>query len=280
MNQTFSFNRWSMLVSKHWVENRRRYLLSLLAIAGLMIAWYCFILTMDAIDPLGVFFQYITYYGGLYFVGCLYASMLFADLQSKTAGIGWLSLPASTVEKLLCALLFGVFLFFIAYTLVFYLVDIPMVQLSNKLIESHPRTWPNSDQFVPELAVYNVFSAKAGPALEPEYHIILLGFFAVQAVFVLGSVYFTRNSFIKTIVVVLLFLLILILLFLKLVGAMLPAGWHYTFFHWDQFDSSWKQLKTVRLPAWTDGILVFLLQYSLPFIFWIITYIRLKEKEV
>ncbi len=269
-----------MLVTKHWVENRKRYLLSLLAIGGLLIAWYCFILTMDKIDPLGVFFQYTAYYVGLYFVGCLYASMLFSELHAKTTGISWLSLPASTVEKLLCALLFGVFFFFIAYTLVFYLVDIPMVEFGNSLIERHPRTWPGSDQFVPALAVYNIFIGKAGPALEPEYHIYLLGYFAVQAVFILGSVYFTRYSFMKTTVIVLLFLLIQVLLVLKLVGAILPAGWTNTFFHWNQLDSNWRQIKMVRLPAWADRTLIFLLQYSLPFIFWVITYVRVKEKEV
>jgi hypothetical protein len=81
-------------------------------------------------------------------------------------------------------------------------------------------------------------------------------------------------------VVVLLFLLLQVLVFLKLVGAMLPAGWHNTFFHWDQFDPGGKPLNTIRLPVRADSILVLLLQYSLPLIFWIITYVRLKEKEV
>lgn len=268
------------MVAKHWVENRKRYGLSLLAIGGLLVGWYCFILTMDKLDPLGVFFQYTAYFGGLYFVGSLFASTLFSELQDKTTGISYLSLPASQLEKLLCALLFGVFLFFIAFTLLFYLVDIPMVQLSNRLIEAYPRTWPGTNQLVPPLAVYNIFTGKAGAGPEAEYHVFLLGFFAIQSVFLLGSVYFRRYSFIKTTVVLLLFLFILIGFVTKIITHALPSGWDNDLLQWGQFEAPWVKVKEVRLPAWIEGSLVFLMQYGLPLVFWIITYFRLKEKEV
>ena len=268
------------MVAKHWAENRKRYLLSLLAIGGLLIGWYCFILTMDRIDPLGVFFQYTAYFVGLYFVGCLFASTLFAELHDKTTGIAYLSLPASQLEKLLCALFFGVFLFFIAFTLLFYLVDIPMVQLGNRLIEKYPRTWPGTNQFVPPLAVYNVFTGKAGAYAEAEYHIFLLGYFPIQSAFLLGSVYFRRFAFIKTTVAVLLFIFILVGFVTKLIPHALPSGWDNDFLQWDQFEAPFVKVREIRLPAWIEGVIVFLMRWSLPFVFWIITYFRLKEKEV
>ncbi len=43
-------------------------------------------------------------------------------------GISYLLLPASTLEKLLAAILYGVVLYFICYTAVFYIVDFVMVQ--------------------------------------------------------------------------------------------------------------------------------------------------------
>ena len=281
MNQTFSFPRWGLLVKKHWAENYRRYLLSLLAMGGLLVAWYSFILIMDRVDPLGIFFQYSAYFVGLFFVGCLHASLLFSELGSKTAGISYLSLPASQLEKLLCAVFFGVIIFFIAYTLLFYLVDIPMVELSNRLIRLHPRVWPGTDQYVPALAIYNVFTSN--PAVipgDPEYHYVLLAFFAVQSCFLLGSVYFPRYSFIKTIVAVLLFTLILAIFFKEAIFNTMPNGWQNNTLAWDHYNEHWTHLGTVRLPVWLDRTVVLLLQYSLPPIFWIITYHRLKEKEL
>jgi hypothetical protein len=281
MNQTFSFPRWGLLVKKHWAENYKRYLLSLLAMGGLLIAWYSFILIMDTKDPIGIFFQYSAYFVGLYFIGCLYASMLFSELSSKTAGINYLSLPASQLEKLLCAILFGVFFFFIAYTLLFYLIDIPMVQFSNRLIRLHPRVWPGTDQYVPALAVYNIFTPKAPPIIgESEYHFLLLGFFAVQSCFLLGSLYFPRYSFIKTIVAVLLLVLILTVFLNKVVFHTTPDGWQNNILTWDQYNEHWTHLGSVRLPLWLNRTVILLLQYSLPPVFWTITWFRLKEKEL
>ena len=280
MNQTFSFARWGLLVRKHWAENMKRYLLSLLAMGGLLIAWYSFVLVMDKFDPLGIFFQYTAYFFGLYSVGCLYASMLFSELSSRTAGINYLSLPASQLEKLLCAVFFGVFLFFIAYTLLFYLIDIPMVQLGNRLIQSHPRVWPGTDQFVPPLAVYNVFMPKAGLIGESEFHLWLLGYFAIQSCFLLGSVYFVRYSFIKTIVAILLFILVFAIFVNKVIFNSMPDGWQNNTLSWDKYNEYWTHLGEVRLPAWLRRTVLLLLQYFLPPIFWTITYYRLREKEL
>lgn len=47
MNQVFDFKRWLFLVGKHWGENRKRYLLSLVALAALMIIWYIFVMLIE-----------------------------------------------------------------------------------------------------------------------------------------------------------------------------------------------------------------------------------------
>lgn len=280
-NQLFSFRRWQLLVAKHWVENRRRYALSLLAIAGLLTAWFAFLIAMDAYAPLINFMQLATYFFGLYFTGCLYASMLFAELSTKKEALPWLSLPASNLEKLLCALLFGVLFFFVAYTLVFYLVDIPMVHWANSILRHHPRTWPNTTQLVPPVAVYNVFTATGAPLPEREYHIFLLGYFAVQAAFLLGSVYFTRYAFIKTIVVVVLCMLSFVVFQRAVVHPLLPTGWNNNVFRWTQelYDFEPPQ-NDLRLPASLENVLIALAQYGLPPFLWFVTYHRLKEKEV
>ena len=91
MNQFFSFERWWLLVCKHWSENRKRYLLALPAIAALIAAWYGFIYFIAAApNPLPPQIQYVTYYTGLFIVGCLFGSTIFSELDSASTGVPYL----------------------------------------------------------------------------------------------------------------------------------------------------------------------------------------------
>jgi hypothetical protein len=280
-NQLFSFSRWRLLVAKHWVEHRRPYLLSLLAIAGLYAAWFAFVMAIDTIAPMEVFMQFAAYIFGLCVVGCLYASMLFSDLSTKKDALPWLSLPASQLEKLLCALFYGVVLFYVAYTLVFYLVDIIMVQWSNNLTYHHPRYFPGSTIRVMPVRLYNLFTAVGAPVPEREHHLFISLFFAIQAAFILGSVYFTRYSFIKTAIAVLLFSLGFIVLQRGVIHPLLPRGWFNDPLGWARplYDGG-PMIEEVRLPGSLETTILRISQLGLPLFFWFVTYIRLKEKEV
>jgi hypothetical protein len=279
-SQTFSFARWWLLVSKHWSENRKRYLLFLLAIAGLLLAWFSFILIISRPVLVDTNFQFTTYYIGLFLVGCLYASTLFSELSSKREGISYLALPASQFEKLLCALFYGVVLFFTAYTLVFYLVDIPLVQLSNSILEKYPRNFSNSSLRIGPSIVYNIFTAAQGPIPEKDFHLFLCTFFSAQAVFILGSLYYTRYAFIKSIIAVLVCALLYIIIEAKLIGSLLPPGWDGDFFNWVHIDADGHPDKLIYLPNSLGRMLTLLIQVTPPFIVYTITYLRLKEKEV
>jgi hypothetical protein len=280
-NQFFSYPRWRRLVTLHWVENRKRYGLSLLAIAGLLTAWYGFILAIDHIDPLNIFFQWSAYFVGLYLTGCLFASSLFSQLSVKRDTIGYLSLPVSHFERLLCALLFGTLLFFVCFTLIFYLVDIPMVGLANRIIAAWPRNFPYSTQRVPSLAVFNLFSSPSGELTEEQKDLFLFGFFATQSVFLLGSVYFTRYPFIKTVIVCLLSVLVFTVLQKELINNSLPASWQNDFLEWDKHDPIFSPVRgSVRLPTGVEAVIIVVMQFGLPLFFWFVTLQRLKEKEV
>lgn len=283
----FSPQRWWMLVTLHWAENRKRYLLALPAIAGVLFVWYSFLIMMNKGEPLSTPFQVSAYYVGLFLIGSLYGSMLFSELGHKARSIQYLSVPASQFEKLLCALFFGVLLFFIVYTLLYYLVDIPMVGLSNRISLIRGRHLGDSGRIFPNghpVQVYNVFTNKGGPLPNSESNYFLLIYFALQAAFILGSIYFMRYSFIKTVVSLLLLVLVYMLFVIKGIVASLPQGWHFgpSLFEWSQVRefNGQEEEKLVRLSSWIGNTCTFLIKYSLPFVFWSITYIRLKEKEV
>ena len=270
-----------MLVTLHWVENRKRYGLGLLAIAGLLIAWFGFLLTVDKFSALDLGYQFATYFVGLYFIGCLLAGTIFSELGDKRQGIGYLSIPASHLEKLLCAFLFSIVLFFIAFTLVFYIVDIPFVHAANNLRGERNRISADLSS-VPYLTpVYNIFNATGAPMPEQEDHLFLTSFFAFQSVYMLGSVYFTRSAFIKTTVAVLLFMLVYVAFVSEGVGRHLPPGWFIKdLFQWQRGNSLVGQGQWVKLPFAIECALNILLVYGIPSLFWVITFFRLREKEV
>ena len=280
-NQLFHFSRWQLLVGKHWVEHRRRYLLSLLAIGGLLAVYFGFFIVMDAYVPMDLFTQYAGYFVGLYFTGSLYASILFADLGTKKEALPWLSLPASHFEKLLCALLFGTVFFYLAYNLVFYLVDIPMVQWADNIIRSHPRNFPYSNQQIPPVSLFNILTAEGSPQPERDYRIFTLGFFAIQSAFLLGSVYFRSYAFIKTVVAVILFIVAFIVFERGIIYPLLPKSWDNNVFHWTErpYNDEPPQ-NEVRLTPVLERTIIIITLYGLTPFFWFITYHRLKEKEV
>jgi hypothetical protein len=294
MNQLFDAGRWWLLVGKHWSENRKKYTLSLIAIAGLLLLWFFVIIVTDnrSIVPE---LQLNTYYSGLFIVGCLYGSMLFADLGSKTRGLNYMVVPASHLEKLLCALFYSVVVFFACYTAIFYVTDFIMLKAANAIMYSH---WIKShspgDVFVPG-EIMNVFSS-------PDRHhsdqpgfvfYLLLFYFVLQAAFIYGSIFYAKFSLIKTVISLLLIGLCSAFILGKVIKDILPPGnYHedltsYTVYTVKKTGGDGIMIysdantdKLISLPGWIGKVLVFLLQYAFAPLFWIATYYRLKEKEI
>lgn len=277
MNAIFDLNRWLLYIGKHWNENKRKYLLSLGAIGGLQLLWFSFMLLVNQAEPMEISIQVATYYVGLFLTGCLYASLIFSDLSEGPKGIHYLLVPASLFEKLLNALLYCVILYFIFYTLVFYVVDFTMVKVANGVMSSvaehdHSITYHAED-------VANVFYPK-GYVGGGAFIYILLSYFAIQSIFLLGSVYFVKFQFIKTLVAGLVVFLVLVFFVHKVLGSFMPPGGFFEpFTVYRIFDATKGEL-SVQLPEWLSSIMLFLTKYALAPCLWVVTYFRLKEKEV
>ena len=283
MNQVFSLNRFLLLFVKHWSENRKKYLLGLLALTGIILAWFGFQMLIEPAAPMGNGVQLGTYFVGLFIAGCLYASTLFSDLSSKSRGTNYLSVPASHLEKTVCTLLYGVVIFFVFYTLVFYFADIIMVQVGNAVAHHFwTKNHTPGSVFEPQTVMNVLWQTDNLQIGSPNvFFFILLGYFALQSAYLLGSVYFSRYSFIKT-TVGLLFVILLIILFVgKIVGSIMPDGNFYDSLTTYRLNSSNDaDEKIIRLPEWINTASLFLFKYAFPPVFWIATYFRVKEKEL
>ncbi|MBS1661918.1 MAG: hypothetical protein JST68_12800 [Bacteroidetes bacterium] len=278
MNNHFNLNRWWMLVTLHWVENRRRYVLSLLAIAGAMIAIIGFIFANDRHRPMSQNYQFGLYYTGLCLIGCFYGSLIFAELGRKREATLYLSLPASQLEKLLCGLFYGVIGFFVAYSLLFYLLDLPATKIADHLIIKYywkPRNTPRPEP----VGIYNILTSSDEYRVKDTIAALVI-YQVLQSTYILGSIYFSRYSFVKT-TLAMLVLFLLGFLFLTNLPRALPANFDLdNLFRWRRHSGNPPEHEWVLFPAWLENLLTGIITYSLPLLFWFVSLVRLKEKEV
>lgn len=274
MSQFFSFERFGLLVAKHWADNKKRYGLSVLAFIGLLITWFVFtVLTGFDDRPMGRGAQQVTFFLSLFAVGTFYASQYFRDLGSRAKGINFLLVPASSFEKLLCSLLYTVVLFFVVFTAAFYLVDVLMVSIANAVFGTNEPTGKTT--------VINVFKVNLIRFNKDSTVNFLLFFFSVQSVFLLGSVYFEKYSFIKTIIIGFVACFILFCLMYFFNEVLLPEGdYHNGFLTSYRVHVDGVNDRLVQVPGWIGEVFRFLVMYAVAPFLWTVAYYRLKEKQV
>lgn len=268
MNQFFSVKRFSLLVLKHWADNKKRYGLSVFAFIGLLIVWFVFVLLIDDNEFMDSDIQEITYFFSLFIVGTFYASQYFRDLGSRAKGINFLLVPASAFEKLLCSLLYTVVFFFIVFSGIFYLVDFLLVVVSNAIGGGHYEV----------TNVFKVVFVRFGGDMAVQ---LLFIFFSIQSIFLLGSVYFEKYGFIKTIICGFVAFFIVICLLFLLYDFLLPRGEYQ-----EGFLTSYRVYvdgvndHLVEIPTWIGKTFGILIMYAVAPFLWIVSYYRLKEKQV
>ena len=253
MNQFFSLRRFSLLVWKHWADHKKRYGLSLFAFIGLLITWFVFTILIGDDQTMSDEIQKVTYFFALFVAGTLYTSQYFRDLGGRARAINFLLVPASAFEKFLCALLYTVVLFFVVFTAVFYAVDLLMITLY--------KSFSGAEGVADKVTVANVFPVKFFEFNDRAYIYLLLLFFAVQSAFLLGSVFFRKYPFIKTIIsgfIVFFILFCLVYLF------------HDQLFPDDE--------PSEVLPVWVGQTAMFVVYATAPLL-WIAAYSRLKRKQ-
>ena len=260
MNQFFDQKRFSLLVLKHWADNKKRYTLSLLAYAGLLITWFAFGLIVEGIpdgEGLPEDVQVATFFFSLFAVGTFYASQYFSDLGSRDKGSHFLLIPASSFEKLICSLFYTVILFPVLLIACFYLVDVMMVAIAN--------SFTGSGTGEGESTVANIFKVEL-IRFDPNRAIYLLPFFfSVQALFLLGSVYFKKYNFIKTIITGFVVCLLVFLLIYIIAEHILPEKEDDYYFS--------------KIERWFPTFLQVLVYSTAP-LAWVASYFVLKAKQV
>lgn len=269
MSNAFSLKRVGLLIAGHWAENRRRYLLSALALTGAMGALVCLKIVNEEDPDIAPHVQMISYAIVLILVGNVFSSQYFSDLGSRPKAINYLLTPASHLEKLVTALFYTVVVALVVTTVAFYIVDVLAVATVNMMDSS---TKPSQ--------VINVFGYKSSNSDAAGAGIIAT-FLCVQSVYLLGSVYFNKYRYALTAVSGLLIILFVGLFIQYILSPLVPGG-DFMLGPDPKYlvvvgDGSVN--RAIPLPR-AVSVITGLLPFLLPPVLWVTAWLRLKEKEV
>ncbi|HRO45255.1 hypothetical protein [Agriterribacter sp.] len=257
MNNSFSFSRLGLLIKKQWFDNAKLYSLSVLALIGLLSIIFIFwaIANESRYDEEDTYVIFLVLFFG---AGLIFASTTFGALSDKAKGTYWLSIPATHTEKLLCGICYSLIAFPVVFAVSFFIIQ----QITFFAIRLNP---------------HNIIE----PVRNLKDHVIIFCyiFLALQSLFILGSVYFERYAFIKTILAALFIIFLFMLAGIFFAKNLLPhnsgmRGLTSFVIYGDN------EMKLYRLAPWIEDAVIALAKFIWAPVFWVATYFRLKEKEI
>jgi hypothetical protein len=246
----------SLLIKRQWQEHTQLYVIGAAVLLGLLS--FLFFVVHHWRDSFAGAVQNGVFLIGLFVSGGVFTSSMFQELSQPAKGIWLLGIPASHAEKVVSAILLSAFAFPLVYVGIFYLVDVLYV-----------------------LFTYQQYGTAPLDLFKNSFYGFFFTYFLFNALILLGSVYFAKHSFIKTLLTIILgFVLIHYLnnflmeaiTGLKSITASTPLS-GFQFNH--QGDNIY-----VTLPPKPDAVSNLFIRIMLPVVLWGITWIRFTEKEI
>jgi hypothetical protein len=265
MNNTFDFNRFSLLVKRQWVENKKLFLMASFGIMGIIIVINSLIMRWES-GIISEMPRFTTFLLCLFFGGSIFANYVFKDLSDKNSGTSFLLIPASHFEKFLT----GVFYAFIVFPMVFltlhYAIDFGFVTIGNNIKEGLKVSG------IKNIQLYTfMFESKNIREILQE----TTGFWLViQAFILMGAAQFEGRSYIKTAFMG--FAILFLMGFVVYLSDKLILGDIIK-----QFQNKGYSRDLVKpTKDFNKSISMVVLVYILPIILLVTTYFKLKEKQV
>ncbi|WP_028296700.1 hypothetical protein [Olivibacter sitiensis] len=99
MNDIFDIARFGYLLRKHFNENAKTYIISLIVFIAILGVVFAFMTYSGGRKTVDINEQAVTYFVSLYLGGFIFAGSTFKEYHLPRSGISMLMLPASTLEK-------------------------------------------------------------------------------------------------------------------------------------------------------------------------------------
>jgi hypothetical protein len=267
MNNTFNARRFSILLKKTLLERKMQTLGLTALMLSISLIIYAFSKTFMGFGAA----QNLTFIWGLAGGGCFMASLVFAYFSSNASGISWLTLPASHFEKWLTGVLIAVVLYPAIFLLFFRLMDSVFISVYHNSLD------PNSPSY--KIAYASVYNLPFDGRLALKVYNL---FFIFTPVSFLGSLYFNKVSFIKVVLVFCAFCFFaytLNWLIAKLIFGDINAAFPFREVSIPVGKSLDPEEGRIELPAKVYQIYMYFMDFILPVIFFVLAYLRLREKE-
>jgi hypothetical protein len=270
----FDLRRFQRLARAHWAETWRRY--AWFVAAGALLHLVISIISFASGHGFTAFTtdgQTGLYFTGLFVLTPIFAGRYFLPMSNRASALIALMRPASILEKWLLAVLIIAVLYPLAFTLAFYLIDVPDQWLAfaqakfeaarqAQLFANHP-VGDKPDAFEPEKyalmvpwEIFDNWREAAGVGL-------LLC--SLQGIAVFGSLFFRTVPFIKTVLCCL-----LLLLASMLVSTVFESRPDLVLGYWGH-QRPLSSLQEIAYPA---------LWLAFPILFWVASFLALREREI
>jgi hypothetical protein len=264
-----TLNELNILIRMYWRRHATLFLINAAYIA--LVHYGIFKAESDASSVFIFPYQVLTVLP-LYIMLMVICTDVFRQLRHPIGGIQYLMTPSSTLEKFVASWIYSFLLTLIAYILIYNLTHLLCVGFLNAFTNIH-FSIGHVESVLPKIGM----SATGIPFLFQnwsEANELLLVALSVQPYFLLGSAFFKKNSFIKTILAGIGFGILVGIgkyLLLQMFGVDTTiysrSGQTITLAFSDDFSQGMMQVSMF-------------LKYMLPFLAWYLTYAVLKRKQI
>ncbi|MCE5330965.1 MAG: hypothetical protein LLF95_02370 [Bacteroidales bacterium] len=252
MNTTLNINRIGLLLKRFFIENKQREL----TFWGITTVIF---MSMHESTSVEMF---------LYISGFIFAARMFKAFSYTPSGMHYLLIPATHTEKLVTSILLSTLYYFAMILLTYIIGNIAGTYLGNLIFSTDNQVhWALFNFGNPANGFNSVMTNSNG------FWNIFINFAIIQAIFLLGALYFKRNAIGKTMMTI-----IGISIVLGIIEVLLLKVTFGTY-HFDN------QMFNMTIPAGKNLLHGFeiagqILKYAaVPFL-WVVSYFRLTEKEV
>lgn len=257
MQNTFNFNRFSLLFKKHTAGNYKTYLMSTAVLAGMLLIFIGFS-AYGTRRELSHNAQFVIFMNVYFLAGTIFTSTIFAELGDQKRAISALMLPVSHMEKYFVAWLYSLLIFPIIYIVCFYGIAGLVIEIKNSNSET-------------KSSLLNVFNK------EEKMWVVFPAYIFFHSICFLGAIFFKKLHFIKTVSVLFAAMIILYLINQPLLKIILGHDVAQSMpFTYTRIENVYARIESTALGSTITGVMMI----TTVLLLWVSAYFKLKEKEV
>lgn len=265
-NDTFSIKRFGLLLQKDIQENWKKYLMYIATIYGVLVI----ILTWNTNSNV-TFENFVAYNNRewititilLFFAfGAIFAATMMEPMNNKTKRISYLMNPSSSLEKFLSRWLIVTVGYILLFSVIVFFADASRIFIASI-------RFPGTE--TPFMDFSKIVGEGSGRFFTTYYQLsmIIALYFLLQSLFVLGSTFWPKNSFIKTFSACLVIIISYVFICDKLISLLLGGYLSAPFFDRTGPENDYK-------AELTTTIVFSLFALSI----WTLSFFRFKESEI